>query len=86
MDTITDVKQSRLQKDGSDVTSFDVSVKLTDTGWGCSMRTAALLMYEHRSRAGPGAHTRPSRGKVIARVVERVASCPRQPRRDLEEK
>src|ERR1700722_15370215 len=31
---------------------------------------------------GPRAQTRPSRGTVIARVVERVTSCPRQPRRD----
>ena len=37
MDAISDVKQSRLQQDGSDVTSFDVSVKLSDTGWGCSV-------------------------------------------------
>jgi hypothetical protein len=39
MDTITDVKSLGLQKDGgSDVTSYDASVKLSDTGWGRSMR------------------------------------------------
>jgi hypothetical protein len=54
MDTITDVQQSLLQKDGgSDVTSRDVSVKLTDTGWGCSMRRCALLMCEHKARPVP---------------------------------
>lgn len=37
METLTDIKQSQLQKDGSsDVTSYDVSVKLSDTGSGCS--------------------------------------------------
>jgi hypothetical protein len=44
MDTITDFKQSRLQKDGgSDVTSNDVSVKLNDTGLGILCATVALL-------------------------------------------
>jgi hypothetical protein len=52
MDTITDVKHSRLQKDGgSDVTSYDVSVKLSDTGWGALRATVALLMCEHKARA-----------------------------------
>jgi hypothetical protein len=46
MDTITDVKHSRLQKDGgSDVTSYDAPVNLSDTGWGCSMRLS-LCCYE----------------------------------------
>jgi hypothetical protein len=37
METVTDIKQSQLQKDGSsDVTSYDVSVKLSDTGSECS--------------------------------------------------
>jgi hypothetical protein len=54
MDTITDVKQSQLPKDGgADVTSYDVSVKLSDTGWGCSMGTVALLICEHKARAVP---------------------------------
>jgi hypothetical protein len=67
MDTITDVKQSRLQKDGgSDVTSYDASVKLSDTGWGALCATVAMLMCEHKARAGPRAQTRPSCGTVIA--------------------
>ena len=50
MDTIAGVKQSRLQEDGGvDVTSDDVSVKLSDTGWGCSMRTVAVLTCEHKA-------------------------------------
>jgi hypothetical protein len=37
MEILTDIKQSRLQKDGCpDVTSDDVSVKLSDTGSWCS--------------------------------------------------
>ena len=52
MDTITNVNQVRLQKNGgADVTSYDVSVKWSDTGWGCSMRHIALLMLEHKARA-----------------------------------
>jgi len=63
MDTFTDFKQSRLQKDGSsDVTSFDVSVKLTDTGWNCYLRTVALLMCEYKSKArSQSAYTSESR-------------------------
>jgi hypothetical protein len=45
MDTITDVKHSRLQKDGgSDVTGYDASVKSSDTGWALLYAPVALLL------------------------------------------
>jgi len=53
VDTITDIKQPRLQKDGgADVTSYDVSVKSSDTGWGSArFATIALSMCEFRAKA-----------------------------------
>jgi hypothetical protein len=51
MHTITDVKQSRLQKDGaSDVIRYDVSVKLSDTGGG--LYAPLTIKQSHLSGSG----------------------------------
>ena len=51
MDTITGDKHSQLQKDGeSDVTSYDVPVNLSDTGWRALCVTVAMSPTEHVHR------------------------------------
>src|ERR1700745_3718704 len=51
MDTITGDKHSQLQKeDESDVTSYDVSVNLSDTFWRALCATFAMSTTEHVHR------------------------------------
>jgi hypothetical protein len=81
VDTITNVNQARLQKNGvADVTNYDVSVKWSDTGGGCSMRHCRSVDVRTQSQSPV-----PERGHAPRLEEEMngfvVPQMPRQARR-----